>query len=29
MQASQEGHRDVVNVLLDHNANINHQSTVS
>lgn len=29
MQASQEGHSDVVDVLLDHNANINHQSNVS
>ena len=29
MQASQGGHVDVVNVLLDHDANANHQSDVS
>ena len=29
MQASQEGHVDVVNVLLDHGANANHQTDVS
>ena len=29
MQASQEGRVDVVNVLLDHGANANHQTDVS
>ena len=29
MQASQEGHVDVVNVLLDHGANANHQTDVN
>ncbi len=24
MQASQEGHVDVINILLDHNAKVNH-----
>ena len=28
MQASQEGHVDVVNVLLDNKANPNHQTDV-
>ena len=29
MQASQEGHVDVVNALLNHGANANHQTDVS
>ena len=29
MQASQEGHVDVVNVLLDNGAKANHQTDVS
>ena len=28
MQASQEGHVDVVNVLFDYNAKANHQTNV-
>ncbi len=28
MQASQEGHVDVINVLLDHNAKVNNQTEV-
>ena len=28
MQASQEGHVDVINILLDHNAKVNHQTEV-
>ncbi len=28
MQASQGGHVDVINILLDHNAKVNHQTEV-